>query len=204
MHSREILEDITERVARARQSFHPKHWKIRRPGWLRPDDDLYEIFQKQDLLARKGRVVWAVVVQANQVLFGNPNPDGTGAPGTVVFMADIRPGTLEYLRKLRQPLVKLRAVPANVPADQKRYGEMLARRAPHPEMGTPSVHASLIKGGQELSSYPAECVVSLERRTVPGERPEAIEQEMRTLLNRVKADDPDYKRGIPTLVGLEG
>ena len=55
-----------------------------------------------------------------------------------------------------------------------RYQETLALRPPHPEIGAPSVHASLIKGGQELSSYPAECSVALERRTIPGEEPEAV------------------------------
>jgi acetylornithine deacetylase len=40
---------------------------------------------------------------------------------------------------------------------------------PHPLVGPPSVHASLIEGGQELSSYPARCLLSIERRTNPGE-----------------------------------
>jgi acetylornithine deacetylase len=39
----------------------------------------------------------------------------------------------------------------------------------HPLLGRGSVHASLIRGGEELSSYPARCVVGLERRTLPGE-----------------------------------
>jgi acetylornithine deacetylase len=39
----------------------------------------------------------------------------------------------------------------------------------HPLLGTGSVHASLIEGGQEMSTYPATCVARLERRTVPGE-----------------------------------
>ena len=39
----------------------------------------------------------------------------------------------------------------------------------HPLLGTGSVHASLIEGGQEMSTYPARCVVKVERRTVPGE-----------------------------------
>jgi acetylornithine deacetylase len=41
--------------------------------------------------------------------------------------------------------------------------------APHPLLGRGSVHASLISGGEELSTYPSRCVVSLERRTLPGE-----------------------------------
>ena len=57
--------------------------------------------------------------------------------------------------------------------------ELLGRREPHPLLGRPSVHASLIEGGQELSSYPARCVLTLERRTLPGETPELVEKEVR-------------------------
>ena len=39
----------------------------------------------------------------------------------------------------------------------------------HPLLGTSSVHASLIEGGQEFSSYPERCVVTGEWRTLPGE-----------------------------------
>ena len=34
----------------------------------------------------------------------------------------------------------------------------LLAREPHPLLGTPSVHASLISGGQEFSSYPERCL----------------------------------------------
>ncbi|HWK29682.1 MAG TPA: M20/M25/M40 family metallo-hydrolase [Solirubrobacter sp.] len=53
-----------------------------------------------------------------------------------------------------------------------RLGELdaaLAAREPHPLLGRGSVHASLIEGGEELSTYPSRCVLSLERRTLPGE-----------------------------------
>ena len=40
---------------------------------------------------------------------------------------------------------------------------------PHPLMGTASLHASIIDGGRELSSYPDRCALKLERRTVSGE-----------------------------------
>ena len=39
----------------------------------------------------------------------------------------------------------------------------------HPLLGTGSIHASLIEGGQELSTYPSKCTVKIERRTIPGE-----------------------------------
>ena len=49
----------------------------------------------------------------------------------------------------------------------------------HPLVGTGSLHASLIEGGQELSSYPTRCVVTAERRTIPGEAVEQVERELR-------------------------
>src|SRR2546422_580573 len=47
--------------------------------------------------------------------------------------------------------------------------ERLRSGARHPLLGTGSIHASLIEGGQEMSTYPARCVAKLERRTIPGE-----------------------------------
>jgi acetylornithine deacetylase/succinyl-diaminopimelate desuccinylase-like protein len=57
----------------------------------------------------------------------------------------------------------------------------LQSRPPHPLLGTGSVHASLIEGGQEYSSYPASCRLQGERRTIPGERREDVEAELREL-----------------------
>jgi acetylornithine deacetylase len=55
----------------------------------------------------------------------------------------------------------------------------------HPLLGTGSVHASLIEGGQEFSSYPARCLLSGERRTIPGETVGLVEEELRALLGDV-------------------
>jgi acetylornithine deacetylase len=52
---------------------------------------------------------------------------------------------------------------------------------PHPLLGGASIHASLIEGGTELSTYPDRCVVSVERRTIPGETAAAVEEELRGL-----------------------
>jgi acetylornithine deacetylase len=52
----------------------------------------------------------------------------------------------------------------------------------HGLLGTGSLHASLIEGGQEMSTYPARCVAKLERRTVPGESGESVLREIESLL----------------------
>lgn len=51
--------------------------------------------------------------------------------------------------------------------------------ARHALVGPGSLHASLIEGGQEFSSYPARCVLTGERRTIPGETMEQVERELR-------------------------
>lgn len=43
-----------------------------------------------------------------------------------------------------------------------RYAQRLQAGPKHPTLGAPSVHASIIKGGEEASSYPATCTVILE------------------------------------------
>lgn len=63
----------------------------------------------------------------------------------------------------------------------------------HPLVGHGSVHASLISGGQELSSYPAQCRLSLERRLVPGEDGAAFDQELSQILARLSGRDPKFR-----------
>jgi acetylornithine deacetylase len=61
-----------------------------------------------------------------------------------------------------------------------------------------SLHASLIEGGQELSSYPERCTLQVERRTIPGETPEQVEAEIRTLLAQIQAADPTVRASFKT------
>lgn len=71
----------------------------------------------------------------------------------------------------------------------------------HPRLGSGSVHASLIRGGQELSSYPAECCIHLERRTVPGETGETVAAELRAIVDAIAADDSGFRAELrPGLV----
>jgi acetylornithine deacetylase len=73
----------------------------------------------------------------------------------------------------------------------------------HPLLGRGSVHASVIEGGVELSSYPARCVIGLERRTLPGETGADIEREIDQLLDACRAVDPDLQASQRTLLVRE-
>jgi acetylornithine deacetylase len=72
----------------------------------------------------------------------------------------------------------------------------LATVAAHPILGHGSLHASLIRGGQELSSYPAECRLDLERRTLPVESAAEFEVELRTLVSGLVARDPEFRATV--------
>jgi len=72
-----------------------------------------------------------------------------------------------------------------------------------PLLGRGSVHASVIEGGVELSSYPGRCVVGLERRTLPGETAQDIEAEIEALLERCRAADPELVASQRTLLVRE-
>jgi acetylornithine deacetylase len=52
----------------------------------------------------------------------------------------------------------------------------------HELLGPGSVHASLIEGGRELSSYPDRCTLSIERRTLPGEDAAQLDAELGRLV----------------------
>ena len=73
----------------------------------------------------------------------------------------------------------------------------------HRLLGRGSIHASVIAGGVELSSYPARCVVGLERRTLPGETAADVEAELESLLERCRAGDPELEATRRTLLVRE-
>jgi acetylornithine deacetylase len=73
----------------------------------------------------------------------------------------------------------------------------------HPLLGTPSLHASLIAGGQELSSYPAACRLEIERRTLPGETVELATRQIESLLDGVRRADATFAAELTTLLARD-
>lgn len=72
------------------------------------------------------------------------------------------------------------------------HGVELAHRPHHNLLGEASIHASLIRGGRELSSYPDRCELDIERRTLPGETLHGVVREMEQLLETL-SHDPRFK-----------
>jgi acetylornithine deacetylase len=63
------------------------------------------------------------------------------------------------------------------------YAEELSARPAHPLLALGSLHAGTIGGGTAESVYPESCELLLERRTMPGEEPEAVLLEFRAVLD---------------------
>lgn len=100
-----------------------------------------------------------------------------------------------------------RAAHGSRPADGRDailgMGRVLARlealdrdiqaRPPHPLLGTASLHASLISGGRELSTYPDRCLLQAERRTLPGEPVGVFGREVEGILSDLRAAEPTFE-----------
>jgi acetylornithine deacetylase len=69
----------------------------------------------------------------------------------------------------------------------ERLDNALRADPSHALLGSGSMHASLIEGGQEYSSYPERCLLKGERRTIPGESADQVERELRGLLDGLDA-----------------
>lgn len=76
--------------------------------------------------------------------------------------------------------------------------DLQAGRA-HNLVGPASLHASLIEGGRELSSYPDQCLLQLERRTIPGEQQGVAAHEVERLLDGMRQRDPEFRATSRTM-----
>lgn len=81
--------------------------------------------------------------------------------------------------------------------------EVLARR-PHPLLGRPSIHASVISGGEGPSTYPPSCTLTVERRTLPHETVEDVRNELEAMLAGVRGGDPQVRASLEITLSRPG
>jgi acetylornithine deacetylase len=68
----------------------------------------------------------------------------------------------------------------------------LRHRTPHPLVGPPSLHAARLQGGTEISIYAADCLLQIERRTIPGESETQVTGELQEIIDRLASQDPTF------------
>ncbi len=85
----------------------------------------------------------------------------------------------------------------------ERLEQKLRSGRSHTLLGSASLHASIIEGGQELSSYPARASLQFERRTLPGEAPDVAQTETRAILDELRAEDGEFEGDAQLVFGRE-
>jgi acetylornithine deacetylase len=160
---------------------------------------------------RAGRLILAVVVDEEYESIGADAlvREWSADAAVVTEPTDLRIGVAHKGFAWLEVETRGRAAHGSRPADGVdaivRMGRVLAHlegldrrlqlRPPHPMLGAASLHASIIAGGRELSSYPDSCRLHMERRTLPGESASAPEEEVRHILDQLRADDPSFDSG---------
>lgn len=71
---------------------------------------------------------------------------------------------------------------------------------PHPLLGHGTVRVSTIAGGTDAATVADSCTLAIERRTLPGETPDAVEAALRALLDDIAAGTPDFRFELRRLV----
>lgn len=66
----------------------------------------------------------------------------------------------------------------------------------HPLLGRGSLHASKIRGGVGMSTYPEVCYLAVERRTLPGESPEKAMREITDAVARINRRRPEFNARV--------
>lgn len=74
----------------------------------------------------------------------------------------------------------------------------------HPSVGYPVISVNQIIGGKVDNQVPADCSITVDRRTVPGESKEQVLEEINELFNEIAADDADFVYEIRPLVSEDG
>jgi len=85
-------------------------------------------------------------------------------------------------------------------AELDKLEQELRARKPHPRVGPPSLHASILQGGTELSMYAASSKLNIERRTIPGETEAQVLGELQAIIDRLSKADPTFKATLKTLL----
>jgi acetylornithine deacetylase len=70
----------------------------------------------------------------------------------------------------------------------EEFDSLELRGRVHPLVGPASMHCSLIEGGVGVSTYAPECGMQVERRTLPGETPEQVIDEIENLVRAIGED----------------
>ena len=63
----------------------------------------------------------------------------------------------------------------------------------HPILGRPTLSVGVIKGGSKDNIVPDSCEITIDRRLLPGDSPQIVEDELKKELAKIAEDDPQFR-----------
>ncbi|HSK10297.1 MAG TPA: ArgE/DapE family deacylase, partial [Vicinamibacterales bacterium] len=66
----------------------------------------------------------------------------------------------------------------------------------HPLVGPPSLHAALLQGGAGMSTYAERCVLTIERRSIPGETAADVLEPLQAIADLLHGADPSFQASV--------
>lgn len=75
--------------------------------------------------------------------------------------------------------------------DLQRYQKDMLETRRHPLLGSPSINVGVIAGGVSANVVADACTIKIDRRTVPGEDPQAVIVELQAIVAARQALDPE-------------
>jgi succinyl-diaminopimelate desuccinylase len=76
-----------------------------------------------------------------------------------------------------------------------RYHREIGKRK-HPLIAPPRCTVTMIKGGVKENMVPEECMITIDRRMIPTETVASVEGELRSLLESIRKEDPEFNYEI--------
>jgi acetylornithine deacetylase len=161
---------------------------------------------------RKGRIIVAAVIDEEYASIGADALAGAWSADAAVVTepTDLQIGVAHKGFAWAEIQTRGRAAHGSRPADGRdailRMGRVLYRleqldrdlqaRPAQSLVGAASLHASIIDGGREWSSYPDLCTLRVERRTIGGETAETFLGEINQLLDALRQEDSELDASV--------
>jgi putative selenium metabolism hydrolase len=102
------------------------------------------------------------------------------------------------------PWLGINAIYKAIPLIEKIKDELYLNLPEDPDLGKASISLNIIECSPgALSIVPDRCMLSLDRRLIPGETVELVVKEIQDIIDELAANDPEFKADVKVKTALE-
>lgn len=100
------------------------------------------------------------------------------------------------------PWLGINAIYKAIPYINKIKDELYPSLPTDPDLGQSSISLNIIECSPgALSIVPDKCMLSIDRRTIPGEKPEEVQKQFQDIIDELSAKDPEFKATVEVKQG---